>query len=1270
LSAPGPRDYKCYTMGTSGGERSEHVVDARENHRDNSVEGRLSRKGSVETWTITFCPNKLKQILKEYLEKMPIPHRLTAPTHSDQPTNERRNGCRKAVAAALCLGTLLGLGPGADADQSPINFVETVGVGLTGTDANNNFTATIPGITTWRQNVPIRGGGWTGGAGAVFDVFLRGPLNTLGVAPIQRGPLPNRDAADGVFRLDASGNFQGTIRIPFENGAFVPSTLPNDPDITRPGLYTIRVIRHGGAFTAQDVANSAFFNICPETQGFPGWAFERGARDGWLGDHSPERTDPEWVTVWGKQPVGLYATVAPSTLNGSKLDGLNQGSHFAYQDYPWSHFAHDWNLHLIPDFQYLWTLATSNFHGSASDKETGRIEWEWEFQNNGSPFVGSYGQGSVGVPPFVLPTVGDRIYTVGRWALDNGHPDEGAHSEIHPPRMIATMRKRNTVVPFVSAGGCVTRASQVDIFVSGHGGGINQIVYTELERLLDNNGKGGARLSDIGIGTAFELSGNPLGVAYHRFGPNSIVHGTLQSVLQSLQGLEAFLGVGGAVSVPEINDAAGPSAMFTGLDGSGLPALNGTRWQRDQQEFLPVNDMDYEFDVPLPPRPAGATTPLVQMTKQPMDSTSVNEEITYFPSASPTTAHIRLPYKGADNGIYARTLQFYWNAFSAPGKHFVVQLTGIDTPRAPITVNGVPVNFVGPQPLYLLADVCGQWRFLPDLNPTDLLTVKSGLSQTTDHASFAQLAGAQFDVFLDDADSLRVFVGGYAQRDMDSILGRVFSLNAYDAGIEVALASGAVPLVGGTGDNQELGGAVLDAPIATTFGTLPGPHIVDSARPIVDGKKDPSVNTVSGGACPDPLLRMFFNVTFVPPASQLAATPAPLNFGSVCPPGLAGFQSITALPVTIRNPSLDQIFVNSITVSGNGFSLFSAPTLPLLLNPGAQTTVQVQFSPTAAGTAAGTLTVGAADPCRPSLTVPLTASVQTPTISASANTLSTPTLTLGSVKTWPVTIRNLTPCTLHALPSISGFGGKWETVLPSSYFFLGRLINDITVPPGGVNTDLTVKFTSSIRISKASGTLTVTSNDLLNPKKTLTFGAEGVPAGVRVLVVGADEVPLPTVDEIILTSQSPEVNIHQTALPLVTIDPPESWKRIQYHYTAELPPTQQGAAPYSLSLQVGNKKRILNFPLGAAEFKELTIIDDASVSHPVMLSARIIGENVELTWTSNAGITYRAEYNADPGLAIWTALPGDVWGTGNVLTLLDALSSSNRFYRIRSVPAQ
>lgn len=1074
----------------------------------------------------------------------------------------RRLSWSGIAAAGLCLAALLGREPGAGAQVLPTNYVETVNLGLTGTGPNNTTTF-IPGIATWRTIVRIHGGHWP--AGAAMDAYLFGPLNTLGVAPIRRGPLANLDDTNGAFKADANGDFQGSLRIPYQN-TFNQGPLPIDPDITRPGLYRIRVIRRSLTLpTAGDISDSGVFSICPNTTvvsipGEPLWHFNRGARDGFLGGYSPERTDPEYVTVWNEQPVALYATVAPSNLDGSTRNGLNQGSHIAFHDYPWTHFAHDFNLHLIPDFEYLWVMATASFQGEAEENDTGRIEWEWETQNNGSPFQGSYGQGNIGVPLFALPTVGDRIYTVGRWILDNGHPDEGDRSEIHPPRMIATMRKRHTVVPF--GPDCVTRASQVDIFVSGHGGGINQSTYAELERLLGNNGKGGARLKDFGIGTPADPSGNALGEVYHRLGPKPVAHGDLAFLLA----LAGFVGI-----APDIFPLAGPSAMGTDLS-TGLPSLSGAAWGK-RPESRAVNDMDYEFDVPLPPRPPDATTPVVQITTQSMHTTAVEEAITYINpdpgTGFPTAAHIRLPYRGADNGIYARTLRFYWDAYSTPGNHFVVQLNDIVTSKVLVA----DTFYVGPQPLYLWVDVCGQWAFLPDLNPDALLKPKPSVSEITDRVSFAGLPGAKFDVYLDPIDTMRVFVGGYAQRDMDSLFGRQFSRNAYDAGIEVALAGRQET---GTGDNKNLGGAVFDELIPLAD--------LDSGYVLAQSKE---INTLSGGICPSPVMKMSFRASFVPSPPHVSSSGA--AFGTVC--------GDETRAVGISNTGQSPLVITGLAITGTPgeFSLVPSPALPITVAPGGTTPVQVRFSRSTPGAAVATLDIFSNDPCNPTFRAPLTGTRSSPTIAATANTGRTPSLVVGSSTIWPVTISNIARglCNLTVRPSLSGTGGRWTIVLPDSYLIkdsLGQVIGtkDIVVPPGGTNTDLAVKFTCTTVTTKAVGTLTLTSNDLVHPTTTLVFGAEGVPVGMRVVVVGHDGTPYPVVDSIKLKSSAGKVNTHLKDVPLTTIDPPQSWKRIQYHFMTALDPDAAGTS-YDLLVQVGNKKQTHSFTLMPGEFKELTV---------------------------------------------------------------------------------
>src|SRR5205823_1785780 len=86
-------------------------------------------------------------------------------------------------------------------------------------------------------------------------------------------------------------------------------------------------------------------------------------------------------------------------------------------------------------------------------------------------------------------TVGDRVYIVGRWILDAGHPEIGDRTEIHPPRLLATMRQR----PAVTSSGVA--AGEVDIYVSGHGGGANRMP-PGLSAILNQAGYGGGRIHD------------------------------------------------------------------------------------------------------------------------------------------------------------------------------------------------------------------------------------------------------------------------------------------------------------------------------------------------------------------------------------------------------------------------------------------------------------------------------------------------------------------------------------------------------------------------------------------------------------------------------------------------------------------------------------------------------------------------------------------------------------------------------------------------------
>jgi hypothetical protein len=1064
---------------------------------------------------------------------------------SGKTASRRTRSAHRVASLALTALTLL-LAPAVGRSPAHAQVVipgPTIGYtgGFSLDDPDHNLR-TIPGVFTWKSEVHVTGTGWR--AFENVYVYIYGPLNTPGMSPI--------------YQQMQNSFLGGSVLVPEfpadQNGDLLPAhfALPYEVanGVQPPGLYRIYAAR-ANPMTVLDQAYSTPFSLSPDTivnnNGVigPNWSYERGARDGFLGDNSPERTDPEWVTVWSKRPVGLYATVAATDSNGA-----NQPAHVAYHDYPWTHYGHDIDLHLVPDDDYRWIMATANFQGRVGSRETGRIEWEWETQNSGSPFSGSYGHGTIGVPLFATPTAGDRIYTVGSWVLDNGHPDEGDRSEIHPARMIATLRKRYTAVPF--GGGsydCKTRASQVDIYVSGHGGGLNHY-YDELERMLDNNGSGGARARSFMPGAAGYTS---VFRVYQQPGPES----TSEPVSYLLDVL-GFLG-----TVPDVAPYAGPSALFT--DGSGLAALSGFPWAKGPEE-RPINDMDYEFDAPLPPPPAGATHPLVLTTQYPLHTTHVEEVITYThpdrDTGLPTTAHIRIPYASGqeDNGIYARTLNFYWDGYSAPGSHYVVRMNSVSSSRSRLSQPPFEY-FLGPQPLYLWADICGQWKFLTDLNAPGFLNPT--LSSAGGVDTVGGLDQATFDVYLDRQDNLRVFTHGYAQRDMDHLFGNQAGLNAYDAGIQVAVAA-----VLGSGDNQDLGGALFDVPLSG--GNPEGSYAVNADR-------GGSVNTVSGAFpnVPDPVFSMDFTVTHVP-APPHADVQGSTALGSVCIGGSSAVQLL------IRNAGDTPLDVNSFSVSGAGYSLQPDPAPPYTLPGDAYRKLVVVFAPTEAGQGAGTLTVTSSDPCAPTLSIPLTASVIYPTLTATpARTVFPATVARCASSSTTVSVTNSGLCDLI----IDGA----TMVGPAYSVDPGTL--PLRIAPGGTAA-MTVTFAPRAVAHSIRGILTIHSNDPAHRITALWFCGEGAPNGIRVIVLKPDGTPYPVVDQITVTSGPPKTNIHETRVPLTDLGPPWSCETLRYHLQAGLPPTNpsgNNGSSYELKVRVGSKTQRINFTLGSCEFKPITV---------------------------------------------------------------------------------
>ena len=692
-----------------------------------------------------------------------------------------------------------------------------------------------PLVFTWNSAVPVTGSGWA--PGETVAIGLQGPLNSLGVTP-ESIPL-------GSATADSQGAFSATPAIPYDGGA-----TGSQVRIPRPGLYIVQAA--GTSSGAASAANR--INLAPATYlasggaGAIDWSRERGTRvgvlPGALAAYSPERSDPNWISVWDNRPAGIYGTVA-----GAEAGGASQPARVSFEDDPITHYAHDTNFYLQPDPQYLWTVGTANYANSGEDDagvSLGRIEVEWEALNNGA--TNTYGSGNIGLPDWAIATSGDRMYIVGRWVLDCGHPEVGDRTEMHPPRLVAVMRKR----PAVTGAGAA--ATQVDIYAGGHGGAANRYP-SGMDALLSQGGHGGGRIRDA-LSAADQQT-------YYQPGPLPFFEvPIINALVETLSG--------GSLTGP-VFATAGPGAFS---------------WGAPAPEQQPINDMDYDFDVPLPPPPGGATAVNVEGITHPQHTTAVAEAVTYTAGSGglPAVAHIHLPYNGADNGTYARTLKFSWNT-AQPPQHFRVTLQSL-------TVNSVPGKW------QVWSDVSGQWTYLPAAAPA--------LSNTAQGQS-VPISGVQQDVYLTAGDSLRVLVQGYHAQCIDSLFGTLFGMSSYDAGIQLLTKCGPV-------NNDDLGGALLelpalpssqgtytvqaDAPGQTGGGAFQMAVRVDSISPVLPSPECPGRGALApaiaaGGVIgaglstpqvaqvsPDGLISIF-GQDFAPPGTARGLTAADVQNGAL-----------------------------------------------------------------------------------------------------------------------------------------------------------------------------------------------------------------------------------------------------------------------------------------------------------------------------------------------------------------------------------------------------
>ena len=151
---------------------------------------------------------------------------------------------------------------------------------------------------------------------------------------------------------------------------------------------------------------------------------------------------------------------------------------------------------------------------------------------------------------------------------------------------------------------------------------------------------------------------------------------------------------------------------------------------------------------------------------------------------------------------------------------------------------------------------------------------------------------------------------------------------------------------------------------------------------------------------------------------QLTVSATTLSFGSVT------VNTATTQSLTLTSTGTSPVTVNSAAITGSGFTIV-AQSFPVTLNPNQSLTLQVQFDPTATGTASGQLTISSNSTTGGTALVALggTGTAANPQLTVSATTLSFGSVTVNTATTQSLTLTSsgTTPVTVNSA-AITGAG--------------------------------------------------------------------------------------------------------------------------------------------------------------------------------------------------------------------------------------------------------
>ena len=337
--------------------------------------------------------------------------------------------------------------------------------------------------------------------------------------------------------------------------------------------------------------------------------------------------NPAWQPIGPMIKGGADVSLPPDSVP-VRIDATVALSKSPGDDFPATHLTSDYNAELIPDDNGR--LATGDANG---DK---RLEFEWEGDK---------------LPLYMWSGEGDRLIADGRWIFDCGHADPSPNgkcsnggavcnidsdcpsggtctgpvatfnyqAELHPPHAVAVIRnKSNGKIP----------ATRADVYISADAGGASdRCTVTHLPSAVDL------------------LSTDPK------------------------TGKSCFL-----------NHCSMTKERSCSVDKDCAKGETCLRFD-PAGRLANINASDFEFDMPLPAKPPGATGVMIKpknqakgtMPKPTFDTTHANDPTPSIHVTVPMTVAI----KGTMPSVFAQSITAFWKGDNTKLKRVQVQFTGL-----------------------------------------------------------------------------------------------------------------------------------------------------------------------------------------------------------------------------------------------------------------------------------------------------------------------------------------------------------------------------------------------------------------------------------------------------------------------------------------------------------------------------------------------------------------------------------------------------------------